>query len=132
MVSASSYYTTTERPSLTTSLTASPEPTAWPGQFDAQAAQGLVGEMFGLPVYTDANIPTNLGAGTNQAPIFVGKFDDYYLYEGAPRMRVMPEVLSGVLAVRLQVWNYAAFIPNRYSVSTSIINGTGCVTQAGY
>ncbi len=47
-------------------------------------------------------------------------------------MRVLPEVLSGTLMVRLQVYNYAAFIPNRYAVSTSIVNGTGCVVQTGY
>src|SRR5581483_10986508 len=33
------------------------------------SAYGLVGRLAGLPVYTDANIPTNLGTNTNTDPI---------------------------------------------------------------
>jgi HK97 family phage major capsid protein len=99
---------------------------------DPNAAEGLAGSIAGLPVYVDANIPTNLGAGTNQAPILVGRFDDFYLYEGALRTRALADVLSGTLAIRLQVYNYMTFIPNRYAVALSVINGTGCITPAGF
>lgn len=34
------------------------------------------GELFGLPVYTTANVPTNLGSGTNESRVIVGKFDE--------------------------------------------------------
>jgi HK97 family phage major capsid protein len=34
-------------------------------------AQGLAGSMFGLPVFIDPSIPTNLGAGTNEDRILV-------------------------------------------------------------
>lgn len=34
------------------------------------------GELFGLPVYTTANVPTDLGTGTNESRVIVGKFDE--------------------------------------------------------
>lgn len=33
-----------------------------------------VGALFGYPVYTSANVPTNLGAGTNESRVIVGNF----------------------------------------------------------
>lgn len=33
-----------------------------------------VGQIFGFPVYTTANVPTNLGAGTNESRVIVGRF----------------------------------------------------------
>lgn len=33
-----------------------------------------VGALFGYPVYTSANIPVNLGAGTNESRVIVGNF----------------------------------------------------------
>lgn len=35
-----------------------------------------VGNLFGLPVYTTANVPTNKGAGTNESRVIVGRFDE--------------------------------------------------------
>lgn len=34
------------------------------------------GTLFGLPVYTSPHIPTNLGTGTNESTIIVGRFDE--------------------------------------------------------
>jgi HK97 family phage major capsid protein len=34
------------------------------------------GELFGVPVWTTANVPTNLGVGTNESRVIVGKFDE--------------------------------------------------------
>lgn len=99
---------------------------------DPFAAQGMAGSIAGIPVVVDANVPTNLGAGTNQAPILVGRFADFFLYEGAIRLRALPEILSGALQMRLQAYNYMTFIPGRYPVSLSVINGTGCIVPAGY
>lgn len=33
-----------------------------------------VGSIFGFPVYTTPNVPTNLGAGTNESRVIVGNF----------------------------------------------------------
>ena len=37
-----------------------------PGRDGSNVAQGAVGTLANLPVYLDPNVPTNLGAGTNQ------------------------------------------------------------------
>lgn len=41
------------------------------------------------------------------------------------RARVLSEVLSGTLQVRLQVYGYIAFTAERFPQSVSIISGTG-------
>lgn len=62
--------------------------------------------MQGLPVFLDANIPTNAGTNTNEDKIIVGRFSDDLLFEeaGGPNAAVYQEVLSGNLQVRLMVW----------------------------
>lgn len=102
------------------------------GQFDTSAVQGKLANIIGTDVYGDANIPTNLGAGTNQDEVIAGKFDDAYLWEGELRTRALTEVLSGTLQVRLQLWNYVAFMPDRYPTSFSIIGGTGLIAPSGF
>lgn len=39
--------------------------------------------MQGLPVFLDANIPTNAGTNTNEDKIIVGRFSDDLLFEEA-------------------------------------------------
>lgn len=89
---------------------------------------GPVGMWQGLPVYLDASIPTNQGAGTNEDVIFVLRPSDLYLWEqGTPNTRVYEEVLSGNLQVRFQVFGYFAFTSERYSKASATIGGTGLV-----
>ena len=95
------------------------------GTSGALAAEGVVGEIMGLPVVTDANIPTNLGAGTNQDPIIVGKFDDAWLWEGRIRAEVFPQTYAQNASLYARLYNYVAFQPGRYPVSFAVINGTG-------
>lgn len=40
------------------------------------AGQTPRGDLFGLPVYTTANVPTNLGGTDDESRIIVGKFDE--------------------------------------------------------
>jgi hypothetical protein len=95
-------------------------------------AEGATGTFAGQPVYIDANILSNDGVGLNQDRLIVAKFDDFYLWEGAIRFRALQEVLSGTLQVRLQMYNYVAFMPDRYPVGASIVVGTGLVSPSGY
>ncbi|WP_426515099.1 phage major capsid protein [Diaminobutyricibacter sp. McL0618] len=90
------------------------------------AAQGVVGKMFGLPVIVDPNIPTNLGAGTNQDPIIVVKADDSWLYESALKAEVFPETYANQLSMFARVYAYFA-LAHRISASIAVINGTGLV-----
>jgi HK97 family phage major capsid protein len=100
---------------------------AFAGMEDVRA-EGSVGSLQGLPVYTDANIPINLGSGTNEDRILLARFDDLYLYEGDIRSRVLFETDADTLSVRLQIWEYAALLATRYPKSIGVISGTGLVT----
>jgi HK97 family phage major capsid protein len=102
------------------------------GLLEQLAATGPVGRVFGAPVQLDLNITTTDGAGTNQDRIYAVRPQDYYLWEGTPRTRALSEVLSGTLQVRLQLFNYLAFMPDRYPTATSIISGTGLIAPAGF
>jgi len=95
------------------------------------AAAGMVGLISGVPVYVDATMTKVYGAGTNQAPIVLGKFSDSYLFESGVKTRVLPDVLSANLTVRFQVYGYAALI-HRFNKSVSTISGTGAIAPSGY
>lgn len=96
-------------------------------------AEGFVGwTSVGLPVWIDANIPTTKGGGTNQDAVYTVRANDLFLFEGSLRTRVLQEVLSGTLQVRFQVYEYFAFIPNRYPQAVARINGTGLVAPSGF
>jgi HK97 family phage major capsid protein len=93
------------------------------------APAGLVGTIYGVPVYVDATLKN--AQGTNQSPILVGKFSDSYLFESGVKTRVLPDVLSANLTVRFQVYGYAA-LAHRFNKAVSAITGTGTVTPSGY
>jgi HK97 family phage major capsid protein len=86
---------------------------------------GLVGTLLGLPVYVDPNIPTNLGAGTNEDRIIVARFGDSVLWESTPKAEVFPATKADQLSVLLRVYEYVAFTGERYPKATSVISGTG-------
>lgn len=101
-------------------------------------AEGFAGQVpFGPNAYIDGNLPivaTAAGAvtgGSNDLGL-AAKWDDLWLFEGQLRTRVLPEVLSGTLQVRFQVYNYLAFLV-RYGASIAVIVGTGMAgpTAAG-
>ncbi|MFG2145532.1 phage major capsid protein [Streptomyces sp. NPDC048696] len=95
---------------------------------DLPAAQGPVGTLLGLPVFTDPNIPTNLGAGTNEDRIILTRRSDLYLWESHLRAEALPQTYAQNLSMFVRLYNYAAFIPHRYPQATGIISGTGLVT----
>lgn len=97
----------------------------------APVFQGMAGEVFGLPVIKDANMSTvsngtgSPASGGSQDAIVVLKEDDLILWEGTMRMRALPEILSGTLQIRFQLYAYSALMANRFPPSISIIVGTG-------
>lgn len=93
--------------------------------FAGAVSQQIVGEMQGLPVVTDPSIPITDGTGTNEDSIIVMRASDCILYESSMRTRVLPEVGSGTLTVRLQVYSYLAFTAERQPKSITLIQGTG-------
>lgn len=93
-------------------------------------AEGLVGSLQGVPVYKDANIPTNLGAGTNEDAIIVVHRPDILLWEdnAGPYLETFRDVGSGTLTVRFRLHNYVAQAHGRRPAAISKINGTGLTT----
>ena len=90
--------------------------------------EGSVGTLLGLPVYVDANIPTNSGAGTNQDTIIVGRFSDLVLFEGAQRAEVFRETKADQLSALFRFYSYAAIVTERFPKSIGLLTGTGLVT----
>ena len=92
---------------------------------------GLAGQysILGLPIITDANVPTNLGAGTNEDEIYVVDANELHLWEtqDAP-MYVRFEQPDGRVAIRIVLFGFAAFTGERYPKAVSRITGTGLVT----
>lgn len=89
------------------------------------AAEQVVGQMHGLPVVTDPSMPTTLGASTTEDVIHVMRASDLLLFESGIRTRVLPDVGSGNLTVRLQIYGYLAFTAARYPASVVEIGGAG-------
>lgn len=98
------------------------------GVFEQGQAEGQVGVLQGLTTLADPNVPINLGAGTNEDRIIVCRPPDFWLWESVLRTRTMPEVGSGTLTVRLQLYNYCAATAGRYPAGISVISGTGLIT----
>ena len=84
-----------------------------------------MGTFAGLPVYLDSNIPTDVN--TNQDVVLVLNTNESYLYESTIRTRVLPEVLSGTLTCRIQVYGYIA-LATRQAESIAVITGTGAAS----
>lgn len=89
-----------------------------------------VGTMLGVPVVLDANIPTTLGAATNEDVIFVGDFRDSVLLEEpskAPMQLRFDSVEPQNLSVHLVAYGYAAYTFARQPAALSKITGSGLV-----
>lgn len=97
------------------------------GTMTGQAAQGAAGTLAGLPVFLDAQMPTNQGAGTNQDSIVVARWEDLMLWEATPAFEGFRETYADSMGVLFRAYGYFAAIPNRYTASVSVIGGTGLV-----
>lgn len=90
--------------------------------------EGAAGTLLGLPVYKDANIPVNIGGGTNQDVVYVGDFSQVYLYETALQSANFDATYANNLSILFRVHAFSALIPDRYAGALCAINGTGLVT----
>ncbi|MBT9255380.1 phage major capsid protein [Phycicoccus sp. KQZ13P-1] len=91
--------------------------------------EGLAGTIRGLslPVFLDANIPANLGAGTNEDRILTLRPEDFVLYESARKAEAFRETKAKEAQVVFRLYGYAAFMSERAPKSVSVISGTGLV-----
>ena len=98
--------------------------------------EGVAGELFGLPVVKDANMPTTMSGtattgGTADAVVVLNE-NVPILWEGTMRMRALPEILSGTLQIRYQVYAYSAFLPTRFPQAISILTGNTGLAAPGF
>ena len=98
------------------------------GVGEAAAYGNVVGNLLGLPVITDANIPTNEGSGSNEDSILIMKTDDMILFEDNIFQLKFEETNAGSLTTKMVVYGYNAFASGRYPKGISEISGTGLVT----
>lgn len=104
------------------------------GLGDLVGANGIVGDLYGIPVLTDPNIPTTLSYDVTQSsttdPIIVTKATDLRLYEDSPVPRRVrfEETLAGSLTVKIVAFDYSAFTAGRYPTGTVVLNGSGLTT----
>lgn len=103
------------------------------GSAGAVQYEGPSGALLKVPVYVSGNVPTNLGAGTNETRILTADFRDLFLAEennGAPVQLRFDDSLSSSLGVRLLAYGYSAFIGGRQPKAISVVSGTGCIPQS--
>lgn len=93
-------------------------------------ATGYAGEMLGLPVYVDPNVPTTAGAATNQDYVFVLRKTDLKLWESPVETASFDATYAASNAVLYRVLGFAAFIPHRHQASVQVIGGTGLVAPS--
>ena len=96
------------------------------GVGEAAAYGQVVGSILGLPVITDANIRTDLGAGTEDA-IYIAKVDDHIMFEDNLFQLKFEETNAGSLTTKMVVYGYVAFASGRYPAGISAITGTGLI-----
>jgi len=95
---------------------------------DGEAAgYGPVGRIHGLPVYTDANIPTNFH--TDEDPIIVSATRIVHLWERSedPVTLSFEQQAGTSLQVQLIAYGYAAFTAGRYPAASGYVYGAGLV-----
>lgn len=93
----------------------------------------VVGQIMGVPVITDANLPSTLGTGTNEDLILAYRAFEHILWEegdGMPRRLRFEETNGGNLSVKMVVYGYSAFTAGRQPAATSTVGGTGLVTPS--
>ena len=84
----------------------------------------------GMPVLVDANIKTNLGAGTNEDEIYVIPKSESHIWEdpAAPYFIYADQTNAKKLGVDLVVYSFFAFSFERYPAAIRKIGGTGLIT----
>jgi HK97 family phage major capsid protein len=83
----------------------------------------------GMVVVVDNNMPTNLGAGTNEDSVVIVPSEESYLWEdpNAPQFIRAEQPAAANLGVLLVLYGYFAYTMRRYANSHQEVTGTGLV-----
>jgi hypothetical protein len=99
---------------------------------DQPYGKGIRGVLQnGMRVCVDANLETNLGAGTNQDQIYVVPSQECHLWEdpSAPVFIRAEQPQANTLGVMLVLYGYFAYSFRRYGSGATVkIDGTGLIT----
>lgn len=81
------------------------------------------GNLLGLPVITDPNLPTAQGTGPEDV-VIVARRADLLLWENdTPNQLRFEQTLGTQLTVELVLYNYAAFTAGRYASAVAVVGG---------
>ena len=84
-------------------------------------------QIAGIPVVTDANVRTDLGAGTEDAIYVVSRGDMLLFEDGGPMFMRMDETAGLNLTLTLVAYSYVGFVPGRYPKAISAVVGSGLI-----
>lgn len=98
-----------------------------PGISTDNVAEGSVGTLLNMPVYIDANITTNLGAGTNQDEVIVCRRGDLYLWESPLALESFDATYANQMSILFRASGYASLIIDRLGAASNLVGGTGLV-----
>ena len=90
---------------------------------------GLVGNMLGLNLYVDANIPTTLGATTNADAIIVVCSNLVHLFErpNDPVVLAFEQTNATSLQVTLVGYSYVAYTAGRFPAASGAVTGAAMI-----
>jgi HK97 family phage major capsid protein len=97
---------------------------------DAAGYGQVMGKLHNLPVITDDNILTTLGAGTEDVILVVSGWNLRFWAENSdlmPRRLRFEETAGAPQTVRLAVWGYSAFTAGKYPLASAVVSGTGLI-----
>lgn len=90
---------------------------------DSPNTTNVQGNILGLPVITDPNLPTAQGSGPEDV-VFVARRADLLLWENdTPNQLKFEQTLGTQLTVELVLYNYAAFTAGRYATAVAQVGG---------
>ena len=90
-------------------------------------AEGASGTLLNLPVFVANSLPSNHGTGTNADEVIVLRGSDVFLYEGELALESFDATYANQASILLRALNFVGMIPDRWSASVNLVNGTGLV-----
>ena len=107
----------------------------WSSSGDGDGVSGaiVVGGIQGLPVITDANIPTNVGTQSEDQVLVLDTAHPLLWEDGSgiPTQFRLEQTLGGQLTVKLVVYSYIAFTAGRYPGAVGVVGGKDATAGQG-
>ena len=98
---------------------------------DVPSMSSVAGNIAGIPVISDANIPTNLGAGTNESRLVLVNRRGFDIWESQPVFKIADQTSLANLQYQFVLYGYYA-VASRQPKMVSVVAGTGMIVQSGF